>query len=96
MKDGRVAVRTSDAHPALGRWQSLAAFLLLTVMFAQLLAAATQLSMTIDEGFHITSGYGYLRTGQMRLMDEHVPLVKALFAWPLFFDIINSAVLRPK
>jgi hypothetical protein len=63
----------------------LAAFLLLAVMFAQLLAAATQLSMTIDEGFHITSGYGYLRTGQMRLMDEHVPLAKALFAWPLFF-----------
>ncbi|HDQ72029.1 MAG TPA: hypothetical protein ENN19_08020 [Chloroflexi bacterium] len=60
------------------------AFLLLAVMFAQLLAAATQLSMTIDEGFHITSGYEYLRTGQMRLMDEHVPLVKAIFAWPLF------------
>ncbi|MEE8391759.1 MAG: glycosyltransferase family 39 protein [Anaerolineae bacterium] len=85
MKDERVIVKTSDAHPAWGRWQSLAAFLLLVVMFAQLLAAATQLSMTIDEGFHITSGYGYLRTGQMRLMDEHVPLVKALFAWPLFF-----------
>ena len=54
-------------------------------MFVQLLGAATQLSATIDEGFHITSGYEYLRTGQMRLMDEHVPLAKALFAWPLFF-----------
>ncbi|MCP4537077.1 MAG: phospholipid carrier-dependent glycosyltransferase [Chloroflexi bacterium] len=73
------------AHPSPWRWQSLAALLLLAVMFAQLLTAATQLSMTIDEGFHITSGYGYLRTGQMRLMDEHVPLVKALFSWPLFF-----------
>lgn len=67
------------------RWQSLAALLLLAVLFAQLLSAATQLSTTIDEGFHITSGYAYLRTGRMRLMDEHVPLVKALFAWPLFF-----------
>ncbi len=75
---------TSGPHRSPWRWQSLLAFLLLTAMFAQLLAAATQLSMTIDEGFHITSGYEYLRTGQMRLMDEHVPLVKALFAWPLF------------
>jgi hypothetical protein len=66
-------------------WQSWVALLLLAVMFAQLLSAATQLSMTIDEGFHITSGYSYLRTGQMRLLDEHVPLAKALFAWPLFF-----------
>ncbi len=78
-------MRMPDKRPSLVRWQSLAALFLLAVMFAQLLAAATQLSMTIDEGFHITSGYGYLRTGQMRLMDEHVPLAKALFAWPLFF-----------
>ena len=78
-------MRTSNTHPALPRWQSWVAVLLLAVMFAQLLTAATQLSMTIDEGFHITSGYGFLRTGQMRLMDEHVPLAKALFAWPLFF-----------
>jgi len=54
-------------------------------MFAQLLGAATQLSATTDEGFHITSGYEYLRTGHVRLLDEHTPLVKALFAWPLLF-----------
>ncbi len=66
-------------------WQPLAALLLLAVLFAQLLGAATRLSATTDEGFHITSGYEYLRTGRMRLMDEHVPLAKALFAWPLFF-----------
>jgi hypothetical protein len=67
------------------RWQSLVALILLLVLFTQLLSAATQLSITRDEGFHITSGYEYLRTGRMRLMDEHVPLAKALFAWPLFF-----------
>ncbi len=59
--------------------------LLLWIGFAQLLGAATALSATIDEGFHITSGYEYLRTGRLRLFDEHTPLAKALFAWPLFF-----------
>jgi 4-amino-4-deoxy-L-arabinose transferase-like glycosyltransferase len=67
-----------------GRWQSWTAILLLAVMFAQLMGATTPLSVTIDEGFHITSGYEYLRTGKMRLFDEHVPVAKALFAWPLF------------
>ena len=64
------------------RWISI---VLLLLFFSQLLSAATQLSATIDEGFHITSGYEYLRTGEMRLFDEHPPLAKALFAWPLFF-----------
>ena len=59
--------------------------LLVAGMFLLLLQAATRLSATIDEGFHITSGYEYLRTGRMRLLDEHVPLAKALLAWPLFF-----------
>ena len=72
-------------HHAKGRWQRWAALLLLLVFFAQLLASATQLSATIDEGFHITSGYEYLRTGKLRLFDEHTPVAKALFAWPLFF-----------
>jgi 4-amino-4-deoxy-L-arabinose transferase-like glycosyltransferase len=49
------------------------------------LSAATQLSATIDEGFHITSGYEYLRTGRLRLFDEHTPLGKGLMAWTLFF-----------
>jgi 4-amino-4-deoxy-L-arabinose transferase-like glycosyltransferase len=84
-------VRTPPAHASaastflLGGWQPWAALLLLAAMFAQLLGAATQLSATIDEGFHITSGYEYLRTGHMRLFDEHVPVAKALFAWPLSF-----------
>ncbi|MEA3309416.1 MAG: phospholipid carrier-dependent glycosyltransferase, partial [Chloroflexota bacterium] len=66
-------------------WERAAVLLLLLVLFAQLLNAATQLSATIDEGFHITSGYEYLRTSKLRLFDEHAPLAKALFAWPLFF-----------
>jgi hypothetical protein len=78
----KFAPRPSPPAARLSLW---AALLLLALMFAQLLGAATQLSATIDEGFHITSGYEYLRTGQVRLLDEHTPLVKALFAWPLFF-----------
>ncbi len=62
----------------------LFAFALCVVLFAQLLGAATQLSATIDEPFHITSGYEYLRTGRLQLFDEHAPVAKALFAWPLF------------
>ncbi len=58
---------------------------LLLLQWALLLHAATQLSATIDEPFHITSGYEYLRTGNVQLFDEHPPLAKALFAWPLFF-----------
>jgi len=58
---------------------------LLLIFFAQLLQAARSLSTTVDEGFHITSGYEYLRTGRVQLFDEHPPLAKALFAWPLKF-----------
>lgn len=61
------------------------ALLLLFFLYAQLVGAATSLSATVDEGFHITSGYEYLRTGKLRLFDEHAPVAKALFAWPLFF-----------
>jgi hypothetical protein len=78
-------VRAFCALPVPQRWQPWVVLLLLALMFAQSLGAATQLSATTDEGFHITSGYEYLRTGRMRLFDEHTPLVKALFAWPLFF-----------
>ncbi|MBN2005624.1 MAG: glycosyltransferase family 39 protein, partial [Anaerolineae bacterium] len=60
-------------------------FVLLALLFAQSLDATIQLSATVDEPFHIISGYEYLRTGELRLFDEHAPLAKALFAWPLFF-----------
>ena len=69
-----------NAHRA--RWITL---LLLILLYAQLAGAAVQLSATVDEAFHITSGYEYLRTGRLRLFDEHTPVAKALFAWPLFF-----------
>ncbi|HOV47338.1 MAG TPA: glycosyltransferase family 39 protein [Anaerolineae bacterium] len=68
--------------PRPARWLAVT---LLLLQWALLLNAATRLSATIDEPFHITSGYEYLRTGNVQLFDEHPPLAKALFAWPLFF-----------
>ncbi len=63
-----------------GRWLLLA-MLLLT--FARLADMAVALSATVDEGFHITGGNEYLRTGHVRLLDEHTPLVKAWMALSL-------------
>ncbi|MGC9468132.1 MAG: glycosyltransferase family 39 protein [Anaerolineae bacterium] len=79
------AERSAGTRESLRQVRRWARLLLVWALFAQLLAAATQLSATVDEGFHITSGYEYLRTREVRLFDEHPPLVKALFAWPLFF-----------
>ncbi len=67
------------------RERQIAALILLALMFLQMVNAAKDLSAVVDEGFHITSGYEYLRTGRLRLLDEHTPVVKALMAWPLFF-----------
>ena len=68
-----------------GQWVRYVALLcVLIVLFAQMLCAATELSATVDEGFHLTSGYEYLRTGRVHLFDEHAPLAKALFSWPLY------------
>jgi Dolichyl-phosphate-mannose-protein mannosyltransferase len=61
----------------------LVAAFLLWALFAQSVASAPRLSITTDEGLHITSGYSYLRTGDLRLIEEHPPLVKALEVWPL-------------
>jgi hypothetical protein len=67
------------------RRPSWGALLLLIVLYAQLVSTTTRLSATVDEGFHITSGYEYVRTGRLHLFDEHPPVAKALFAWPLLF-----------
>ncbi len=65
--------------PDKGRWIQV---LLLGLLFAQAVTAAARLSLTSDEGSHITSGYTILRTGDMRLVEEHPPLVKVISAWP--------------
>lgn len=66
------------------RWIVL---LLTLIFFAQAMNAATQLSLTSDEGPQLTSGYAYLTTGDPLLIeyDGHPPLVKVWNALPLLF-----------
>ena len=61
--------------------------LLLLVFFAQVVNAATQLSLTSDEGPQLTSAYAYLTTGDPLLIeyDAHPPLAKVWNVLPLLF-----------
>jgi hypothetical protein len=83
-------------NQAQGRWQRWAV-LLLVAFFAQTLSAAHQLSMPIDEGLHITSGYTMLLTSDYRLVEEHPPLVKMWAAVPLLpvSDLPDPRTLPP-
>ena len=58
---------------------------LIPLLIYVLLAAGSNkaMSLTIDEGLHIASGYTILRTGDYRLVEEHPPLVKVWMALPL-------------
>lgn len=62
---------------------NLLILVLLCAIFAQATGSAVRTSITIDEGLHITSGCSILRTGDLRLVEEHPPLVKLLEALPL-------------
>ncbi len=64
------------------RW---AALVLVLLFFGQVMDAATQLSLTSDEGPQLTSAYAYLTTGDTLLIeyDGHPPLAKIWNALPL-------------
>ncbi len=66
-------------------WRRLAVVALLLLFFAQVMSAAMRTSLTSDEGPQVTSGYAYLKTGDMHLIafDGHPPLAKVLNALPL-------------
>ena len=72
------------AKPKTCHWLAL---LLLLVFFAQVVNAATQLSLTSDEGPQLTSAYAYLVTGDPLLIeyDGHPPGAKVWNALPLLF-----------
>ena len=57
----------------------------LWLFWAQVVGSIPALSITFDEDMHITSGYSILRTGDLRLLEEHPALVKLWMAWPLIF-----------
>jgi hypothetical protein len=62
---------------------SLAPYVLLLLMFAQMAVESRLTSLTVDEPLHIISGYSFLKTGDARLVEEHPLLVKSIAAWPL-------------
>jgi hypothetical protein len=64
----------------------LAAGLLLFVMFAQVITAIPRNSITFDEDLHISTGYSVLRTGDLRLVEDHPPLIGLLTSWPLLLS----------
>lgn len=59
---------------------------LLLLLFGLLLWGMSDLSPTLDEQNHIARGLAYLRTGDLRLSQEHPPGVNVLEALPLLFD----------
>lgn len=64
---------------------SIAAAIILCLMFVILFASAWNDSATMDELAHIPSGYSYLSQKDYRLNPEHPPLIKDLSALPLMF-----------
>src|SRR5664279_6178312 len=62
---------------------SIAALLLLAVMFLLAGGAALRESVTIDEVAHIGAGVSYLQKLDLRYNEEHPPLAKVLAALPL-------------
>jgi hypothetical protein len=62
------------------------ATLLLGVLFAQAMTSIPRLSITFDEDLHISTGYGVLRMGDLRLVEDHPPLLGLLTSWPLLLS----------
>jgi hypothetical protein len=65
---------------------TFAAVLLLGMMFAQVITSIPQLSITFDEDLHISTGYSVLRTGDLRLVEDHPPLIGLWMSWPLLLS----------
>jgi MFS family permease len=63
-----------------------AATLLLGVLFAQVMTSIPRLSITFDEDVHISTGYAILRTGDLRLVEDHPPLIELWMSWPLLLS----------
>jgi 4-amino-4-deoxy-L-arabinose transferase-like glycosyltransferase len=63
-----------------------AAALLLGLLFAQAMTSIPRLSITFDEDLHISTGYSVLRTGDLRLVEDHPPLIGHLMSWPLLLS----------
>lgn len=60
--------------------------LLLLILFGLLVLSVRFKSPTADEQNHLARGLAYLRTGDLRLSQEHPPGINAWAAWPLLLD----------
>ena len=68
------------------RWRLLGLIVLLVIFFAQAAAASPHNAVTFDEQYHLTPGYVYLKTGDLRFHhDQNPPLIESLTALPLLF-----------
>ena len=66
--------------------------LLLLILLAQMAAASPVQSAAFDESYHVTFGYAYLRTGDIRLSrGQNPPLTNVLLALPLL--MLDDVVL---
>ncbi len=66
--------------------QRAAVLFLLLTLFGLLVFSVGMKSPTSDEQNHVARGLAYLRTGDLRLSQEHPPGVNAWEAWPLLLD----------
>ena len=57
--------------------------LLLLAFFAQAVTSASLKAPTFDEEFHVARAYAYVRTGDLRMQQNHPPLVSVLAGLPL-------------
>ena len=73
------------------RFVPLSIILLLVMVMAQF-ASMKEENQANDEGFHLLTGYRYLKTGTLPLGNEHPPLAGMIAAFPLLFlDLRNRA-----
>ncbi|HEY74314.1 MAG TPA: hypothetical protein G4N99_13710 [Thermoflexia bacterium] len=77
---------TSSTHSSLTLSTFLIAALLLGLLFAQAMTSIPRLSITFDEDVHISTGYSILRTGDLRLVEDHPPLIELWMSWALLLS----------
>src|ERR1017187_5215873 len=82
-----IPVPRTDRRMSIGRWASFwwLASAALAVMATLQFTTARRESQTWDEGRQLLSGYTYLTTGHFTVAREHPPLLKLLWAIPVWF-----------
>ena len=77
---GPTKVATTDLSLVIGHWSLV---ILLLAFFAQAVTSMPLKAPTFDEEFHIARAYAYVHTGDLRMQQNHPPLVSLLAGVPL-------------